>query len=110
MKLYQGILLGALVLGLSGCATVYQSMGIATTTEMASRDQKIAELEKKVGDLESQIAEAQSLEQRVKSAEALAQEADKLSKELAGKMDTLPQATLKRIAALLAQAAEDQNP
>lgn len=93
----------SLALGLSGCATMYQSLGLATLEDIEARDKKIASLEEKIAGLMSQVQEAKTIAQKAEAAEALA-------RALEGRMDQLPQETLKRLAAILVKAAEETPP
>jgi len=93
-----------LAFGLGGCATLYQSLGLATAADLASRDEKIAVLEGRFDSINTKVESAVTEAKKVAEVEGL-------MKELQGKVDQLPQETLKRLADILAKAAaETQAP
>lgn len=94
-------------LTLAGCATLYDSMGLATKDSLTTRDQRLQALEgqssdlvAKVNDLEAKMGQLTSTEDRVAAVEAL-------MKSLEGKVNQLPQATLRKLADVLAKAATE---
>jgi len=103
MKVVLAVMLATLAFGLTGCASMYQSMGLATVQDLAARDKKIAALEERVTALAAEVQSAKTSAQKAEAAEALA-------KALAGRMDQLPQETLKRLAEILNKAAAETTP
>lgn len=89
----------ALALGvlLTGCATVWKTLGVAT---VQSVEEKNAEIARRIEELSVRAASGDA-------ALAKVVELEKLVKELEGKMDELPAETLAKLADLLAKAAEE---
>jgi uncharacterized protein YoxC len=97
-------LCAAAVLSLSGCASMWKTMGVATEKSVAERadktDAQLAELKRSVDDLSAKVADAQ------KTADEVAR-VEKLVADLQGKVDQLPQDTLRKLADILAKASAE---
>jgi hypothetical protein len=104
MKKIACILCAAAALSLTGCASMWKTMGVATEKSVAARDEKtnasLDELKRSIDDLSAKVAAAQSIASDVARIE-------KLLGELQGKVDQLPQDTLKRLADVLNRAAAE---
>lgn len=100
------VLLSCLTFALSGCATMYQSMGIASSADLAARDEKIAALQGKV---DSFSEDAKQVKADAKLAADKAAEVEGLMKDLQGKVDQLPQETLKKLSEILSKAVAQTN-
>ena len=108
-----GILLLA-ALSLSGCASMYQGMGLATAEDLSARDQRIDSLETQFRDVSAKVSEtaanAQKIAEESKLVATKAAEVEALMKDLQGRVDQLPQETLKRLAEILTKAAQEAPP
>lgn len=82
---------------LTGCATVWKTLGVATVQSVEENNAQIA---RRIDELAVRAASGDA-------ALAKAVELEKLVKELQGRMDGLPADTLVRLADLLAKAAEE---
>ena len=82
---------------LTGCATVWKTLGVATVQSVEENNAQIA---RRIDELAVRAASGDA-------ALAKAVELEKLVKELQGRMDGLPADTLARLADLLAKAAEE---
>ncbi|HOX11978.1 MAG TPA: hypothetical protein P5117_05275 [Spirochaetia bacterium] len=96
MKKYALLTLALGVL-LTGCATVWKTLGVATVQSVEENNAQIA---RRIDELAVRAASGDA-------ALAKAVELEKLVKELQGRMDGLPADTLARLADLLAKAAEE---
>lgn len=101
----------ALLLTLGGCATFYQSIGVATTADIAARDEKLAALENRFQEVASRVdstaATAQKLSEESKAVAEKAAEVEGLMRDLQGRVSQLPQETLRRLAEILTRAAQE---
>ena len=104
MKRTAVALCAALALSLTGCASVWKTMGVATEKSVAARDEKtaasLAELKKSVDELSAKVAASQDVAADVARIR-------RLIDELQDKMDQLPQDTLKKLAEVLSKAAAE---
>lgn len=90
------------VLLLTGCASMYDGMGIATKESVAAQAAKLQALQDQVSDLSTKVGQLNDTSQRVAQVEALL-------KTMSGKVDKLPQETLKKLADLLSKAAAEAS-
>jgi X-X-X-Leu-X-X-Gly heptad repeat protein len=88
------------VLLLSGCASMYEGMGIASKESVAAQAAKLQTLQDQVSDLSTKVGQLSDTSQRVAQVEALL-------KTMSGRVDKLPQETLKKLADLLTKAAAE---
>ena len=97
-------LCAALALSLTGCASVWKTMGVATEKSVAERneqtDAKLSELKKSVDDLSTKVAAAQDVAADVARIR-------RLIDDLQDKIDKIPQDTLKKLAEVLDKAAAE---
>ena len=84
----------------ASCASMYEGMGIASKESLAASDAKIQALEGQVTDLTAKVGKLDDASQRVAEVEALL-------KKLQGRVDQLPQETLKKLADALTKAAAE---
>jgi len=87
----------SLVLILTGCATVWKTLGVATVESVEAENTRTA---RRIDELAARVAA---------NDEALAKvgELERLVEEIRGRMDDLSADTLARLAELLAKAAEE---
>ena len=85
---------------LTGCASMYDGMGIATKESMTAQTAKLQALQDQVTDLSTKVGQLSDTSQRVAQVEALL-------KTMSGRVDKLPQETLKKLADLLTKAAAE---
>ncbi len=104
MKRIAIALCAAAALSLTGCASMWKTMGVATEKSVAARDEqtnaKLGELKKSVDDLSAKVAASQDVAADVARIR-------RLIDELQDKIDKLPQDTLKKLAEVLNKAAAD---
>ena len=93
------LILASLVLSLalSGCATVWRTLGVATVKTVEERDTQTA---RRLDELSAQVAASGETAAKVA-------ELEKLLGELEGRMDELPADTLQVLAKVLGEAAEE---
>jgi TolA-binding protein len=93
-----------LALSVTGCASMWKTMGVATEKSVADRDEKnsaqLAEIQKSVDDLSTKVAAAQGVAADVARVE-------KMVRDLQGRVDQLPQDTLKKLAQILSKASAE---
>lgn len=94
----------AAALALSGCASMWKAMGVATVASVNAQNDKVdaelADLKTTVDGLASKMDDVQKAAQDVARIEALVN-------DLQGKVDLLPQETIKKLADILAKAAAE---
>jgi uncharacterized protein YukE len=94
----------AAALSLTGCASMWKTMGVATEKSVAARDEKtnarLDELKRSIDDLSVKVAASQNIAEDVARIQ-------KLLGELQGQVDKLPQDTLKKLAEVLDKAAAE---
>ena len=93
-------LLVAVGLLMTGCASMYDGMGLATKDSVAAQVAKIQALETQVSDLSAKFDSLKDQTQRVAAVETLL-------KSLQGKVDLLPHETMRKLADILTKAADD---
>ena len=102
MKKYIVILVA--ILALSGCATVWKTMGVATEKSVAARqeqtDARLGDLKKSIDELSVKVAASQDVAADVARIR-------RLLDDLQDKIDRLPQETLKKLAEVLNKAAAE---
>jgi uncharacterized protein YdaL len=110
MKRIACALCAVLALSLAGCASMWKTMGVATEKSVAARDEqnnaRLDELKRSIDDLSTKVADSQKVAADVSRIE-------KMVVELQGKIDLLPQETLKKLADILTKASaeiEAQSP
>ncbi len=96
------ILAGTAVALLTGCASMYDGMGIATKESMTSQAAKVEALQQRIDELSTKVSQLDDASQRVAQVEALL-------KTLQGRIDKVPQDTLKKLADLLSRAASEAS-
>jgi len=104
-KVFVGIACAlALTLALSGCASMWKAMGVATVASVNEQNDKVnAEL----ADLKSSVDTLSSKMNDVEKAAADVARIEALVNDLQGKIDLLPQETLKKLADILNKAAAE---
>ena len=94
------VLTVATVLLLTGCASMYEGMGIASKESVTAQAAKVQALQEQVDSLSSKVGQLTDTSQRVAQVEALL-------KTVSGRVDKIPQETLKKLAELLTKAAAE---
>lgn len=93
-----------LALTLTGCASMWKAMGVATVSSVKARDDKV---DAELADLKSSIDALSGKMTGVEQATAEVTKIEALVNDLQSKIDLLPQETLKRLAAILTKAANE---
>jgi len=106
MRARNWILLGALGL-ISSCASMYDSMGLVTKDALVARDQRLQALETQGQNVSAQIQDLSAQVAETKDAAKKVAEVESLMKALQGRIDLLPQQTLKSLAEILQKAADE---
>lgn len=113
------------VVGLSGCASIWKAMGVATVSSVKDQDSRLSDLKTTVDGLTTKMDDSASqqnarLDQLKTAVDDLSSKADEIQKttaqvekietlvsELQGKIDLLPQETLRKLADILSKAAAE---
>lgn len=119
-KLVIVIVVAAILVSMTGCASMLKSMGAALETNESQRDAalkaQVEELRNSTAALKAETAEIANLKQQLldivtqmeetKAAAANVEKVSALVEELRVQVDTLPQATLRQLIDILTQALQ----
>jgi uncharacterized protein YukE len=101
----------ALALSFTGCASMWKTMGVATEKSVAARDEKtdaqLAELKSSIDDLSVKVADAQKASAEAQRVASDVARIEKMVAELQGKVEFLPQDTLRKLAEILTKASAE---
>lgn len=93
-----------LTLALSGCASFWKTMGVATVASVNERNDKV---DAELADLKSSVDSLSAKMNDVEKAAADVARIEALVNDLQDKIDLLPQETLKKLADILNKAAAE---
>jgi len=110
MRIKNGIFLAAAVFVLTGCASMYDAMGLVTKDSLEARDKRLQALEAQNQDVSTQVKDLSTEVAAAKDAAKKVAEIEALMKSLQGRVDQLPQQTLKKLADVLQKAVTETSP
>ena len=122
-----GLIVGILcILTVSGCASMWKVMGVATVASVNDQDSRLNDLKTvvdgmaskmddtasqqsaRLDELKKEIDDLSAKEDNIQLNSAQIEKIATLVSELQGKIDGLPQATLKKLAEILSRAVIEQ--
>jgi uncharacterized coiled-coil protein SlyX len=109
MRRFVFLTLLLMALALTGCASMYDSMGLMTKDAMVARDERLAALEAQSKESSSQVSTLSDSVAKNKVAAEKFVEVENLMKKLEDRVDLLPQETLKRISEILSRVVAETS-